>query len=92
MSNAELATSYAALILADDGVEITVRIPRHPERIGNRKAQVTDQFAGRQAPDPHQGRQDRGRRAHLDNPLRQGTRNLENWMDREQYLIGITGS
>lgn len=24
MSNAELATSYAALILADDGVEITV--------------------------------------------------------------------
>jgi hypothetical protein len=25
MSNAELATSYAALILADDGVEITVR-------------------------------------------------------------------
>jgi hypothetical protein len=26
MSNAELATSYAALILADDGVDITVRI------------------------------------------------------------------
>jgi hypothetical protein len=25
MSTAELATSYAALILADDGVEITVR-------------------------------------------------------------------
>jgi hypothetical protein len=25
MSNAELATSYAALILADDGVDITVR-------------------------------------------------------------------
>ncbi|KAI9754252.1 MAG: 60S acidic ribosomal protein P1 [Chaenotheca gracillima] len=28
MSNAELATSYAALILADDNVEITVRIPQ----------------------------------------------------------------
>jgi hypothetical protein len=27
MSNAELATSYAALILADDGIEITVRRP-----------------------------------------------------------------
>lgn len=27
MSTAELATSYAALILADDGVEITVREP-----------------------------------------------------------------
>jgi hypothetical protein len=26
MSNAELATSYAALILADDGVDITVRL------------------------------------------------------------------
>jgi hypothetical protein len=26
MSTAELACSYAALILADDGVEITVRI------------------------------------------------------------------
>ena len=25
MSNSELATSYAALILADDGVDITVR-------------------------------------------------------------------
>ena len=28
MSHAELASSYAALILADDGVEITVRDPR----------------------------------------------------------------
>ena len=27
MSTAELAVSYAALILADDGVEITVRSP-----------------------------------------------------------------
>jgi hypothetical protein len=26
MSNAELATSYAALILADDGVDITVSL------------------------------------------------------------------
>ena len=28
MSTSELATSYAALILADDGVEITVRLPQ----------------------------------------------------------------
>jgi hypothetical protein len=28
MSTSELATSYAALILADDGVDITVRDPR----------------------------------------------------------------
>jgi hypothetical protein len=28
MSTAELATSYAALILADDGVEITVCAPQ----------------------------------------------------------------
>jgi hypothetical protein len=27
MSTAELASSYAALILADDGVDITVRAP-----------------------------------------------------------------
>lgn len=27
MSTNELATSYAALILADDGVDITVRLP-----------------------------------------------------------------
>lgn len=27
MSTSELAASYAALILADDGVEITVRCP-----------------------------------------------------------------
>ena len=34
MSTAELATSYAALILADDGVEITVRTdPELPRRI-----------------------------------------------------------
>jgi hypothetical protein len=32
MSNAELATSYAALILADDGVEITVSSPELPCR------------------------------------------------------------
>ena len=27
MSTAELACSYAALILADDGIEVSVRIP-----------------------------------------------------------------
>lgn len=31
MSTAELAVSYAALILADDGIEITVRAPKNPQ-------------------------------------------------------------
>lgn len=30
MSNSELAASYAALILADDGIDITVRKPKPP--------------------------------------------------------------
>lgn len=35
MSTAELATSYAALILADDGVEITVSdLPLSPLSLG----------------------------------------------------------
>ncbi|KAJ3554442.1 hypothetical protein NPX13_g10607 [Xylaria arbuscula] len=33
MSTAELASSYAALILADDGVEITVSAPESPRLI-----------------------------------------------------------
>jgi hypothetical protein len=33
MSNAELAVSYAALILADDGVDITVRLPQSLEAL-----------------------------------------------------------
>lgn len=32
MSNAEVASSYAALILADDGVEITVSASEGPRR------------------------------------------------------------
>jgi hypothetical protein len=32
MSNAELATSYAALILADDGVDVTVSPPFNRRR------------------------------------------------------------
>lgn len=31
MSTAELAVSYAALILADDGIEVSVRIPNSVE-------------------------------------------------------------
>lgn len=31
MSTSELATSYAALILADDGVDITVRTTRQSQ-------------------------------------------------------------
>lgn len=34
MSTAELATSYAALILADDGVDITVRLSMTKELQG----------------------------------------------------------
>jgi len=37
MSTAELAASYAALILADDGVEITVSSPAAPCTFGNRR-------------------------------------------------------
>lgn len=33
MSTAELAVSYAALILADDNVDITVRTPLYPKDI-----------------------------------------------------------
>lgn len=42
MSNAELATSYAALILADDGVDITVRIQCSQKQL----QALTDYFAG----------------------------------------------
>lgn len=59
MSNSELATSYAALILADDGVDITVRIPKWTWEIIE-CAQLLI-LAGRQAPEPDQGRKDRGR-------------------------------
>lgn len=52
MSHSELAASYAALILADDEVEITVRkqclLPMEHPLIN---------AVGRQASNPHQGRQ-----------------------------------
>ena len=42
MTTAELATSYAALILADDGVEITVRnIPPGAPEAGQRQRKLT---------------------------------------------------
>ena len=36
MTTPELANSYAALILADDGVEVTVRRPHLPDNIQKR--------------------------------------------------------
>lgn len=38
MSHAELASSYAALILADDGLEITVRSFRRIETVATRES------------------------------------------------------
>lgn len=48
MSNSELAASYAALILADDGLDITVRLLR---KLFDKKLIIT----GRQDQHPHQG-------------------------------------
>jgi hypothetical protein len=64
MSTAELATSYAALILADDGVEITVRSrPEVPGELRGAGLAMNDGKLtfnpGRQDPDHHQGRQRR---------------------------------
>lgn len=67
MSHAELATSYAALILADDGIEITVRTRLGASCCnctGFLKMRLPGQRANspnlvRQDPDPHQGRQRR---------------------------------
>ncbi|KAJ8131312.1 hypothetical protein O1611_g2315 [Lasiodiplodia mahajangana] len=50
MSTAELASSYAALILADDGIEITVSPPEHgyaPPRMRTSGARKTTQSAER---------------------------------------------
>lgn len=54
MSTAELATSYAALILADDGVEITVwpppkfkmRRPAHWRATTKRSSELVDEAIG----------------------------------------------
>lgn len=64
MSTAELATSYAALILADDGVDITVRLA------GGTIERHLLILTGRQAPISHQGRQNRRSRADMDNSFR----------------------
>lgn len=80
MSTAELACSYAALILADEDVEITVHpLPSPTQEKGTTITAKTSQanestyvHTGRQAPNHHQSRQRQRRRAHLDFPLRQG--------------------
>ena len=66
MSNAELATSYAALILADDGVDITVR----PTQTAPRSRLID---AGRQTKHTHQSRRCTRRRTDMGNVIREGT-------------------
>jgi large subunit ribosomal protein LP1 len=67
MSNSELAASYAALILADDGVDITVRNP-----LRSNEAALT--AAGRQNQHPRQSRRRPRCRTHMGNSLREGQR------------------
>ena len=63
MSTAELASAYAALILADDGIDIPVcklicDLPDILSEKNNLKmAQLTMCTVGRQVEHPHQGRQ-----------------------------------
>ena len=70
MASTDLAAAYAALILADDDVEITVR-----RRILERKADA----AGRQAHHAPLGRQGR-RRADLGDPPGEGVRWRRRWL------------
>ncbi|KAK4138930.1 hypothetical protein BT67DRAFT_438224 [Trichocladium antarcticum] len=98
MSNAELATSYAALILADDGVEITVSgRPRGSRATCARGEPRTDDgkltlSPVRQDPDSHQGRQPHRCRAHLGLAFRQGTGHRSYAGSRSGYRDGMTGS
>lgn len=71
MSTAELATSYAALILADDGVEITVCA--HHNKALDRRTALLMTGIGREAPDSHHRRQGSRSRANLDDSVRKGT-------------------
>lgn len=76
MSTAELATSYAALILADDGIEITVGFLAVPRQDCEASALLADHGllcrAGRQDHDDPEGGQGRRRRAHLGVIIRKG--------------------
>ena len=68
MSHSELATSYAALILADDDVDITVsrRYWRSNVVVGRTNMSST----ARQTTNPHQGRQRRRCGGNMDDSLR----------------------
>jgi len=68
MSTSELATSYAALILADDGVDITVISPREQSH-----DHTNIDCAGRQTANTHQSRQCHRCGANMDISIRQGT-------------------
>lgn len=69
MSHSELATSYAALILADDDVDITVS--RRYWKCNDLAVGSTDiSFTARQTANPHQSRQRRRCGGNMDNSLR----------------------
>lgn len=70
MSKAELAASYAAIILADEDIQPTVsnQDPLHGALLSTNRANN----AGRQTPDPHQGGKCRGCRAHMGNSFCKG--------------------
>lgn len=75
MSTSELATSYAALILADDGVEITVGA------IFRNKSSDSNHYTGRQDKHPHQIRQSRSR-TNMGDSFRKGWINVA-WVTLE---------
>ena len=68
MSKAELAASYAAIILADEDIQPTVSNQDAYAQYSTNPANN----AGRQAPDPHQGSKCRGCRAHMGNTFCKG--------------------
>jgi large subunit ribosomal protein LP1 len=85
MSTAELATSYAALILADDGVDITVR--SSPSLTEN--SLLTS--PGRQAHNTNQSRRCQRRRTNLGLFIRKGaprSTNSKDWANTIKALEG----
>jgi hypothetical protein len=68
MATAELANAYAALILADDGVEITVNAHHNPP--SKTPNPLTRTITVREAHQPDQGRGRARSRAHLVDTLR----------------------
>lgn len=81
MSTSELACSYAALILADEEIDITVRSTIMSWRTAVARSTINYtpsiltrriHSTGRQTQHHHQSRKSRGSRAHMDVAVRQG--------------------